>query len=346
MNAPIVAIRLSVAGGAPASRPAACSRTRRCLRTARLARDAVSGAAGTTGQGGTDTSGAAGISGSAGTFGAAGTMGAGGRSIRRGEAARAVNPARAVRQAAAAAPRADRARARAEPAPRARAEPAPRVRAGRGTATSGAGVTINGTFVPKEKAIAFIHFGHSNMRGQATKPTSLMSYFYYDAGGALELQGELHARRRSRPRPRGRMTLAGPGNGDPALGAGRAAGGQRRSDHLDRLRQGIGDHGRLPEDGRLLPDLHELGEAAEGQGHLRGDRGHAGHHRRRAPAEPPGPGFPARMAADHRDIRSDLGEPNLPVLFCDYEQRATGDSRADRLGRNGDAAARPHAARR
>jgi hypothetical protein len=25
------------------------------------------------------------------------------------------------------------------------------------------------------------------------------------------------------------------------------------------------------------------------------------------------------------DIRSDLGEPNLPVLFCDYEQMATGD---------------------
>jgi len=24
------------------------------------------------------------------------------------------------------------------------------------------------------------------------------------------------------------------------------------------------------------------------------------------------------------DIRSDLGEPNLPVLFCDYEQNATG----------------------
>ena len=36
-------------------------------------------------------------------------------------------------------------------------------------------------------------------------------------------------------------------------------------------------------------------------------------------------GFPARMAAIIASIRSDLGEPNLPVLFCDYEQNATGD---------------------
>ena len=31
------------------------------------------------------------------------------------------------------------------------------------------------------------------------------------------------------------------------------------------------------------------------------------------------------MAAIIASIRSDLGEPNLPVLFCDYEQGATGD---------------------
>ena len=37
------------------------------------------------------------------------------------------------------------------------------------------------------------------------------------------------------------------------------------------------------------------------------------------------PAFPARVAQLVADIRSDLGEPNLPVLFCDYEQMATGD---------------------
>jgi hypothetical protein len=37
------------------------------------------------------------------------------------------------------------------------------------------------------------------------------------------------------------------------------------------------------------------------------------------------PGFPTRMAQIISDMRADLGEPNLPVLFCDYEQEATGD---------------------
>ena len=37
------------------------------------------------------------------------------------------------------------------------------------------------------------------------------------------------------------------------------------------------------------------------------------------------PSFPSRVAQLVSDIRADLGEPNLPVLFCDYEQMATGD---------------------
>jgi hypothetical protein len=37
------------------------------------------------------------------------------------------------------------------------------------------------------------------------------------------------------------------------------------------------------------------------------------------------PGFPDRIAQIVSDMRADLGEPNLPALFCDYEQGATGD---------------------
>ena len=51
------------------------------------------------------------------------------------------------------------------------------------------------------------------------------------------------------------------------------------------------------------------------------------------------PSFPARVAQLVADIRSDLGEPNLPVPFCDYEQMATGDSRAYRLRGHGHEAA-------
>ena len=62
-----------------------------------------------------------------------------------------------------------------------------------GAPTSGVGVMINGTFVPKEKAVAIIHFGHSNMRGWATKPTSLRSYFFDTAPGLWSYKGTFTA---------------------------------------------------------------------------------------------------------------------------------------------------------
>jgi hypothetical protein len=37
------------------------------------------------------------------------------------------------------------------------------------------------------------------------------------------------------------------------------------------------------------------------------------------------PGYPARVKTIVDAIRADLGEPNLPALYCDYEQNATGD---------------------
>jgi hypothetical protein len=43
---------------------------------------------------------------------------------------------------------------------------------------SGVTIKIGGVDVPKEKAIAFIHFGHSNMAGRALNPTSSRPYFF------------------------------------------------------------------------------------------------------------------------------------------------------------------------
>jgi carbohydrate esterase-like sialic acid-specific acetylesterase len=43
---------------------------------------------------------------------------------------------------------------------------------------SGGGVTIAGTMVPKDKVVVFIHVGHSDMCGRATGPSSLMPFFY------------------------------------------------------------------------------------------------------------------------------------------------------------------------
>jgi hypothetical protein len=45
-------------------------------------------------------------------------------------------------------------------------------------APSGAGVTINGAFVPRERVVVFLHIGHSNMAGRATGPAAEKPLFY------------------------------------------------------------------------------------------------------------------------------------------------------------------------
>ena len=83
---------------------------------------------------------------------------------------------------------------------------------GTGGTVSGAGVTINGTFVPKEKAIVFIHFGHSNMRGQASNPASLRPFFYNTQDGLWSYQGgNTFVLAKEPTAPEGTITLAGPG---------------------------------------------------------------------------------------------------------------------------------------
>jgi hypothetical protein len=47
-----------------------------------------------------------------------------------------------------------------------------------GPPTGTVGVTIGGKFVPKEKALVVLHIGHSNMAGRATGPVELKPFFY------------------------------------------------------------------------------------------------------------------------------------------------------------------------
>ena len=62
----------------------------------------------------------------------------------------------------------------------------------------GPGVTIANQFVPRAKAIVFLHIGHSNMAGRATGPADLKPFFYdtdprlvtYARGGVWKLAKE------------------------------------------------------------------------------------------------------------------------------------------------------------
>jgi len=190
---------------------------------------------------------------------------------------------------------------------------------------SGAGVMINGTFVPKEKAIVFIHFGHSNMRGQAINPASLHSYFYdtqpnlwtYQADNTFQLAHEPTA-------PEGTITAAGPGtallktasamvspnSGYQFISIGRGIGSDTTVDYLPT--------------GAVYPSFvtarakQLVGKVTFGAAFIM-----LGITERHLPTAQQ-PGYPGRVQTIVAALRADLGEPNLPILYCDYEQNATG----------------------
>jgi len=191
-----------------------------------------------------------------------------------------------------------------------------------GAAPSGAGLTINGTFVPKEKAVAFIHFGHSNMRGYATTPSSLRSYFFDTVPGLWSYKGSFTAAKEPTAPETGTQTQAGPGMA--ILHSAKAA---AASDvQFISIGYGIGSKTSVDyqKGGLYYPIFMKWANALKGNVTFGGivimlgitD----GEHLPTAQV----PAFPSRVAQLVSDIRADLGEPNLPVLFCDYEQNATG----------------------
>jgi hypothetical protein len=188
---------------------------------------------------------------------------------------------------------------------------------------SGVGVMINGKYVPKEKAVVFIHFGHSNMRGAATTPTSLTSYFYNTEDGLWSYKiGFTLAKEPTAPQAG--ITSAGPGMAILHSARGAVASisdvqfisvgyGQGSATTVDYQKSGpyypifMGWAGQLKGYVTFGAIVIMLG-VTDGE-HL---------------AAADVPGFPTRVAKIVSDIRADLGEPNLPVLFCNYEQNATG----------------------
>lgn len=196
-----------------------------------------------------------------------------------------------------------------------------------GTGGSGAGVTINGTFVPKEKAIVFIHFGHSNMRGQATMPTSLMPYFYNTQAGLWSYHGS-YTLAKEPTAPEGTMTFAGPGmailkmaaaqvstsSGYNFISIARGVGSDTTEDYLKTgdptsLYASFITNWAVP-----LKDNVTFGAIVIMLGITE----------RHLPTADQS-GYPGRVQQIVSDIRADLGQPNLPVMYCDYEQNATGD---------------------
>jgi len=192
-----------------------------------------------------------------------------------------------------------------------------------GGGASGAGVTINGKFVPKDKAVVFIHFGHSNMRGAATTPTSLNSYFFNTEDGLWSYKGSF-ALAKEPTAPQAGYTSAGPGMAILHSARGAVA----TTSDVQFISVGYGEGSATTVDYQKSGSYYPIFMGWAGQ--LKGNVTFGaivimlgvtdGEHL----ASNLVPGFPSRVVQLVSDIRSDLGEPNLPVLFCNYEQNATG----------------------
>ncbi len=250
------------------------------------------GSAGPAGQSGTAGAGAAGTTGSGGATGTGGTTGAAGAGGTTGAAG-----------------------------------------AGGATGAAGAGgappasgkfITINGTMVPKEKAVVFIHLGHSNMVGQALGPAALHGYFFDTQPRLWSYDGTKGtfkaATERTAPDNEGNAGGAGPG---VALlkAAATLAGPDYHFISVARA-QGSLPTTNWQKGGPLYSDLMNRAKGLAGKVTFGGIFVMLGVTDRHL-LEKDWPGFPGRMAKIISDIRADLGEPNLPVLQCGYEVEAT-----------------------
>lgn len=193
-----------------------------------------------------------------------------------------------------------------------------------GSATGGvSGVTIKlgDVNVPKEKAIAFIHVGHSNMAGQGMTPIASRAYhfnetnphaFMYHAGTPPELAIE----------PK---TAGGPGAG-PGTSLVKEAAAIAPDYYFISL--GYGEPSAycsqfLP--GALYYEgLIAAPKAAVGRVTFGGIFIYLGITERHGTAADVN-GFPDCINKLVTSIRNDIGEPNLPALMNDYEVDASGE---------------------
>jgi hypothetical protein len=181
------------------------------------------------------------------------------------------------------------------------------------------GIDIDGIHVPREKAVVFIHFGHSNMAGVSRTPAELVPFFFTAEPRLWVYEGEgkfVPAAEQTAADPCPSITVADRAwlgsEQQPqwqlpttfiSIGFARSSaasteypkGGLYYARFIDRA---LELKGRVTFGGVIIMlGITELASADESS-------------------------FAQRMAAIIADIRQDLGEPNLPVLNSDYEMEA------------------------
>jgi hypothetical protein len=194
-------------------------------------------------------------------------------------------------------------------------------------APTGPGVMINGVFVPKEKAIVIIHWGHSNMYGQARTPSSLRPFFFDTAPGLWSYRGNgrfVAAREKTAPSPDGDSN----NNAGPGMAILRTVAATAPPDGGYQIisigrGQGSAHTGQYLKGGLYYSTFMNLAMQLKGKVTFAAVFVMMGITDRHMPLNEQS-GFTDRTARIVDDIRADLGEPNLPFLHSDYEVTSTG----------------------
>jgi hypothetical protein len=194
-----------------------------------------------------------------------------------------------------------------------------------GQALSGVTVTIAGNVVPKEKAIVFLHIGHSNMAGRATDPVDLHDFNYmtsprlysYAKGGVWKPAVE--------PLSPDNVTMGKAGPGMSILRAALAVAPP------DAYIVSIG-HGQSGDTGGYCRNYRKGGlfynAAMDAAMELKGKVTFGGIWVMLGTSEFADMGhvstFGTCLTGVVNDMRTDLGMPTLPVLLGDWEAGAQG----------------------
>jgi len=189
-----------------------------------------------------------------------------------------------------------------------------------GAPSSGVTITLGGVNVPKEKAIAFIHIGHSNMYGEASTPFSSRAYHYtetnphafmYKVGSSPVLAKE--------------PTAGGPGAG-PGTALVKEAVALAPDYYFISLGYGQPSAycSQFVPGGLYYDGLISAPKAIKGRVTFGAIFIYLGITERHGTAADVN-GFPDCINTLVSAIRNDVGEPNLPALMNDYEVEAKGE---------------------
>lgn len=191
-----------------------------------------------------------------------------------------------------------------------------------GTPLSGVTINLGGVEVPKEKAIAFIHIGHSNMAGRSSRPSASRPYHFQETHPHAWMYQP-----GSMPKPALEPTASDtPGYAGPGTALVKEAAVLAPDYHFISL--GFGKPSAYCS--QFLPNnlyyenLITGPKAIKGRVTFGGIFIYLGITERHGSAEDR-TGFAGCINSLVTAIRTDVGEPNLPLLLNDYEVESSGE---------------------